>query len=91
MWLSAFFGMATTYAEASLAQEYKTTVNGNEGYIVSGKITTGGTAPASFVNTPYHELPETGGSGTQWITISGLSLMAFPLMVWIFRKRRGAV
>lgn len=28
MWVSAFFGMATIYAEASLAQEYKTTVNG---------------------------------------------------------------
>ncbi len=28
MWLSAFFGMATVYAEASLAQNYKTTVNG---------------------------------------------------------------
>ncbi|MCD2492987.1 sodium:alanine symporter family protein [Lacrimispora sp. NSJ-141] len=28
MWLSAFFGMATIYAEASLAQEYKTTVDG---------------------------------------------------------------
>ena len=28
MWLSAFFGMATIYAEATLAQEYKVTVNG---------------------------------------------------------------
>lgn len=28
MWLSAFFGMATIYAEATLAQEYKTTENG---------------------------------------------------------------
>ena len=28
MWVSAFFGMATIYAEAVLAQEYKTTVNG---------------------------------------------------------------
>lgn len=28
MWLSAFFGMATIYAEASLAQQYKTTVDG---------------------------------------------------------------
>ena len=28
MWLSAFFGMATIYAEASLAQKYKTTVDG---------------------------------------------------------------
>ena len=28
MWVSAFFGMATIYAEASLAQQYKTTVDG---------------------------------------------------------------
>lgn len=28
MWVSAFFGMSTIYAEATLAQEYKTEVNG---------------------------------------------------------------
>ena len=28
MWLSAFFGMGTIYAEATLAQKYKTTVDG---------------------------------------------------------------
>ncbi len=28
MWMSAFFGMSTIYAEAVLAQKYKTTVNG---------------------------------------------------------------
>lgn len=28
MWISAFFGMATIYAEATLAQEYKTVVDG---------------------------------------------------------------
>lgn len=28
MWVSAFFGMATIYGEATLAQEYKTTVDG---------------------------------------------------------------
>ena len=28
MWVSAFFGMATIYAEAALAQEYKTTADG---------------------------------------------------------------
>ena len=28
MWVSAFFGMATIYGEAVLAQEYKTTVDG---------------------------------------------------------------
>ena len=28
-WVSAFFGMATIYAEAVLAQHYRTTVNGH--------------------------------------------------------------
>lgn len=28
MWVSAFFGMATIYAEATLAQQYKVTING---------------------------------------------------------------
>ena len=28
MWVSAFFGMSTIYAEATMAQKYKTTVNG---------------------------------------------------------------
>ncbi|MGN0397462.1 MAG: alanine/glycine:cation symporter family protein [Candidatus Fimimorpha sp.] len=28
MWVSAFFGMATIYAEATLAQQYKTTIDG---------------------------------------------------------------
>ena len=28
MWMSAFFGMATTFSEATLAQKYKTTVHG---------------------------------------------------------------
>lgn len=28
MWLSAFFGMSTIYSEASLAQKYKTTIDG---------------------------------------------------------------
>ena len=43
---------------------YSTTVNGNEGYIVSGTIETGTTEPANFVNTVHFELPQTGGSGT---------------------------
>lgn len=28
MWLSAFFGMATIYSEATLAQKYRTTIDG---------------------------------------------------------------
>jgi len=35
MWLSAFFGMATIYAEATLAQEYKTT---RDGEVTGGPI-----------------------------------------------------
>lgn len=35
MWLSAFFGMATIYGEASLAQKYKTTVNGK---VIGGPV-----------------------------------------------------
>lgn len=69
---------------------YSTTVNGNEGYIVSGKIETGAIKPASFVNKPYYELPETGGSGTLLYTCSGLALMlASVLMYKMLRKRRG--
>lgn len=55
---------------------YKVTVNNNEGHIVSGKIETGAIKPASFVNTPYYELPSTGGGGTEWYTAGGLCLMA---------------
>ena len=35
MWVSAFFGMATIYGEATLAQEYKTTV---EGEVTGGPV-----------------------------------------------------
>ena len=35
MWMSAFFGMATIYGEATLAQEYKTTV---EGEVTGGPV-----------------------------------------------------
>ena len=55
---------------------YKVTANGSEGYIVSGKIETGAIKPAAFVNTPYYELPSTGGGGTEWYTAGGLCLMA---------------
>ncbi|MDD5907689.1 MAG: fibro-slime domain-containing protein [Clostridia bacterium] len=64
-----------TEAEESRAG-YKVTADGNEGYIASGKIETGAIKPASFVNTPYYELPSTGGGGTEWYTAGGLCLMA---------------
>lgn len=71
-------------------QGYHTTVNDNEGYIVSGKIETGAIKPASFVNRPYMELPETGGAGTTLYTIGGLLLMtaAALLLLYIHNRRR---
>lgn len=74
-------------------QGYKVTVNGDEGYIISGKIETGAIKPASFVNTPYYELPDTGGSGTRWyyiygglFLIAGLAFFAYKMC----KKRREA-
>ena len=70
-------------------QGYHTTVNGNEGYIVSGTISNGAVEPASFVNTPYFELPNTGGAGTTLYTIGGLLLMAAAaLLLYSHKKRR---
>ncbi|MBS4959672.1 MAG: sodium:alanine symporter family protein [Clostridiales bacterium] len=43
MWLSAFFGMATIYSEASLAQKYKTRVHGE---------VTGG--PVYYIKAAFH-------------------------------------
>ncbi|MGM9608116.1 MAG: fibro-slime domain-containing protein [Oscillospiraceae bacterium] len=77
----------TFYRVTELTTEgYTVTVNGNEGYIVSGKIETGAVKPASFVNTPVgYELPSTGGGGTFWYTLGGLCLMAGALL--LYRKR----
>ena len=63
-------------------QGYHTTVNGNEGYIVSGTISNGAVKPASFVNTPYCELPNTGGNGTVWYSAGGLCLMAAAVLLY---------
>ena len=76
------------YKVTELSTEgYKTTVNNSEGYIASGKIETGTVKPAAFVNTPYYELPSTGGGGTSWYTIGGLSLMAMAYLLYRNRKR----
>ena len=70
-------------------QGYHTTVNGNEGYIVSGKIESGNTKPASFVNRPYVELPSTGGAGTTFYTAGGLLLIAAAAaLLYIHNRRR---
>ena len=70
-----------TEAEESRAG-YKVTVNNNEGHIVSGKIETGAIKPANFVNTPYYELPSTGGNGTVWYSAGGLCLMAAAVLLY---------
>lgn len=68
---------------------YQVTVNGSEGYIVSGTIETGATKPASFVNRPYHELPNSGGAGTTLYTIGGLALvLGAGILLYIHTKRR---
>lgn len=69
---------------------YKTTVNGEAGYIAKGFISNGGTAPASFVNTPYYELPQTGGGGTGLYTMVGALLVggAVCLLYSDIRRRK---
>ena len=73
-------------------QGYQTTVNGEKGYITSGKIETGAIKPASFVNTPYYELPSTGGVGTQSLTIAGAILLLVGVaFIPVFKGRRRRV
>ena len=76
--------------EETSHEGYHTTVNGNKGYIVSGKIETGAIKPANFVNIPYYELPETGGGGIILYTAGGLLLMlaAGGLLFYKHLKRR---
>lgn len=81
----------TFYRVTELTTEgYKVTVNGNEGYIVSGKIETGAIKPAAFVNTPYYELPSTGGAGTGPYITGGLLLTAAASVLLLYNhiKRR---
>ena len=79
----------TYYTVTELSHEgYKTTVNGEDGYIISKKIVTGEIAEAAFVNSPYYELPSTGGGGTYWYTIGGLSLMAMAYLLYRKRDKR---
>ena len=84
----------TFYRVEELSHDgYRTEVNNNKGYITSGTIVTGEIKPASFVNTPYYELPDTGGSGTRWyyiygglFLIAGLAFFAYKMC----KKRREA-
>ncbi|MDD6024633.1 MAG: fibro-slime domain-containing protein [Oscillospiraceae bacterium] len=86
---------AGTYYRVTEAEEsrrgYSTTVNNSQGYIVSGKIESGAVKPASFVNTPYCELPQTGGAGSKPYTIGGILLItgaAFLLLYNHFKRRK---
>ena len=67
---------------------YQTTANGSSGYIASGKIETGTTKPANFVNTVHFELPETGGPGTDMYMIGGLLLIAAVILLIYNQKKR---
>ncbi len=81
----------TFYRVTELTTEgYKVTANNSEGYIVSGTMQSGKIMPAAFVNTPYFELPETGGPGAEKYTIGGLLLiMAAGMLLLYNHKKRG--
>ncbi|MGN0798848.1 MAG: fibro-slime domain-containing protein [Christensenellales bacterium] len=81
----------TFYRVTELSRQgYHVAVNGSEGYIVSGTMETGAVEPASFVNTPYYELPSTGGAGTGTYITGGLLLTAAAsvLLLYNHKKRR---
>lgn len=65
---------------------YATSVNGVEGTVTGGSIAAGGIQQAAFVNTPYRELPQTGGTGTLPYWGGGTALTAFA--VWFDGRRR---
>ena len=67
---------------------YQTTVNDENGYITSGTIATGGISPAAFVNKPYYELPQTGGTGTLLYTTAGFALLCGAGICLMYRKRK---
>lgn len=71
-------------------QGYQTKVNNTDGYITSGTIENGQTKPASFVNTPFYELPQTGGNGSLLYRLCGVILTAGALMYYRNRRRKGA-
>ena len=82
----------TFYRVTELTHDgYMTTVNGNEGYIVSGNVSNGATSAASFINKPYFALPQTGGPGTTMYTIGGLLFISAGisiLLLYNIIKRR---
>ena len=84
---------AGTYYRVTETEEsrkgYSTTVNNGSGYIASGTVASGSVHPASFVNTPFCELPSTGGTGTELYTIGGMLLIAAAgILLYIQSKRK---
>ena len=82
MWVAAFFGMATIYGEACLAQKYKTTdetgpmVIGGPGCTTSGRPSRGPSAKSWRASSPWRSsslwaLPATWSSPTPSATPSG--------------------
>lgn len=70
---------------------YKVTVNGAAGFEASGSIKLNEAVKAAFVNTPYYELPETGGIGNRVYVLAGLACVGvavFGLCFRIAQRRR---
>ena len=79
----------TYYRVTELTREgYHTTVNNNEGYIASGTISVGNTQNVNFVNTPYAELPQTGGTGTTQYTMGGCLLITTAAFLLLYNHTR---
>ncbi len=82
---------AGTYYRVTELEEsregYQTTVNNSAGYIASGKIETGTTKPANFVNHVHFELPQTGGPGTYLYIIGGFLLIAAAVILLIYNQK----
>lgn len=90
-WTATINGLpAGTYykVEERNTEGYSVTANNTSGYIVTGTIETGSIRPASFVNTPLHELPVTGGPGTIPYTIGGSLLLGAGLLLLYNKKKR---
>ncbi len=67
---------------------YHVKVNNAVGFVASGHISDGGISPAAFINEPYYELPQTGGSGTTWYTAGGALLLGCAGMLLLYQKRK---
>lgn len=73
----------TYYVKEVGNENYDTTYDNNEG-ITSGTITINNTTSEN----PSYELPKTGGIGTTWLTVGGISLMIAASLCGYSMKRR---